>query len=94
MTHGELLTFLRHMDNEARTGWFINDLHRHAFSYYGYPVMARLMGWHQIVQLDGQTSIARSFRPPEWHALLAEAGIIGAQVRRFFPFRLCVSKIR
>lgn len=94
MTHDELIAFLRHMDSEARAGWFINDLHRHAFSYYGYPLLARLMGWHPIVQMDGQTSIARSFRPHEWHALLAEAGITGARVRRFFPFRLCVSQIR
>lgn len=93
MSHDQLLAFLRHMDREARIGWFVNDLHRHAFSYYGYPLLAQLMGWHPIVQMDGRTSIARSFRPPEWRALLGEAGIAGARVSRFFPFRLCVSKV-
>jgi hypothetical protein len=52
------------------------------------------MGWHRIVRLDGTTSIARSYRPGEWPPILAEAGIEGARVRRRFPFRLCVEKIR
>ena len=94
MGRDELIGFLQFMDSEARSGWFVNDLHRHALSYYGYPLLAQLMGWHPIVRMDGQTSIARSFRPHEWRALLAEAGISGAKIRRFFPFRLCVSQIR
>ncbi len=94
MSHAQLIAFLRFMDSEARQGWFVNDLHRHAFSYLGYPVLARLMGWHTIVRQDGQTSIARSFRPDEWRALLAEAGVARAQIARHFPFRLCVSCLR
>ena len=94
MSHSQLIAFLRFMDGAAGGGWFINDLHRHAFSYVGYPVLAQFMGWHPIVQMDGQTSIARSFRPAEWRALLAEARISGAQIQRFFPFRLCVGQIR
>jgi len=94
MSREELILFLQVMDNEARTGWFVNDLHRHGFSYLGYPVLAQLAGWHRIVRMDGQTSIARSFRPAEWQPLLAESGISGARVERKFPFRLCVSQIR
>lgn len=94
MSREELLLFLRVMENEARRGWFVNDLHRHRLSYLGYPVLAKLAGWHRIVRLDGQTSIARSFRREEWLALLDEAGVEGAQVSRRFPFRLCVSRIR
>ena len=94
MSREELLLFLQVMESEARAGWFINDLHRHAASYMGYPVLARLAGLHPIVRADGQTSIARAFRPSEWHDLLAEARVSGAQVERRFPFRLCVSCIR
>ena len=94
MSREELLLFLQVMESEARAGWFINDLHRHAASYMGYPVLARLAGSHPIVRADGQTSIARAFRPSEWHDLLAEARVSGAQVERRFPFRLCVSCIR
>ena len=94
MTHEQLVAFLRFMDAEAQAGWLVNDLHRHAFAYLGYPLLARLLRWHPIVRQDGQTSIARSYRPGEWPPILAEAGIDGARVRRVFPFRLCVSKVR
>ena len=94
MTHGQLIAYLRFMDATAKAGWFINDLHRHGFAYLGFPILARLMRWHPIVRHDGTLSVARSFRPCEWAALLAEAGIANATVRRQFPFRLCVSKIR
>jgi 2-polyprenyl-3-methyl-5-hydroxy-6-metoxy-1,4-benzoquinol methylase len=94
MTHEQLIAFLRFMEREARVGWFVNDLHRHGFAYATFPLLANLMGWHRIVRLDGATSIARSYRPGEWPAMLTEAGIEGARVRRRFPFRLCVEKIR
>ena len=94
MSRDQLLAFLRFMELEAQAGWFINDLHRHGFAYYGYPVLARLAGWHDIVRHDGRMSIARSYRPDEWPPLLAEAEVSGAEVRRVFPFRLCVEKLR
>jgi 2-polyprenyl-3-methyl-5-hydroxy-6-metoxy-1,4-benzoquinol methylase len=94
MSHVQLIAFLRFMDREARVGWFVNDLHRHGFAHVSFPLLASVMGWHRIVRLDGTTSIARSYRPREWTPILAEAGIEGAKVRRRFPFRLCVEKIR
>jgi 2-polyprenyl-3-methyl-5-hydroxy-6-metoxy-1,4-benzoquinol methylase len=94
MSHGQLVAFLHFMDRETRVGWFINDLHRHGFAHASFPLLASLMGWHQIVRLDGRTSIARSYRPAEWPPILAEAGVEGANVHRRFPFRLCVEKIR
>ncbi len=92
MTHDELIAFLIAMDTHAKSGWFINDLHRHGFAYFGYPLLAQLAGWHPIVRHDGHMSIARSYRPAEWKPILAEAGITDARVHRVFPFRLCVEK--
>jgi 2-polyprenyl-3-methyl-5-hydroxy-6-metoxy-1,4-benzoquinol methylase len=96
MTDDQLTTFLRYMEAEARRGWLICDLHRHGFAYWGFPLLARLLFVHRIVREDGQLSIARSFRPAEWRALLAEAGIETDAVRivRRFPFRLCVERVR
>ncbi len=94
MTHEQLIGFLRFMDREAAAGWLVNDLHRHGFAWLGFPLLATLMRWHPIVRHDGQLSVARSYRPAEWHPILAEAGISDAEVQRVFPFRLCVSKIR
>ena len=92
MTHDELVAFLIGMDTHAKCCWFVNDLHRHGFAYFGYPLLAQLAGWHPIVRHDGHMSIARSYRPGEWQPILAEAGITDARVRRVFPFRLCVEK--
>lgn len=94
MEDGELVAFLRFMEREATAGWFVNDLLRHRFAHAGYPLLARLARWHPIVRHDGTLSIARSFRPAEWLPLLAAAGVTEAQVRRCFPFRLCVERLR
>ena len=96
MTDAELDGFVRFMEARAERGWLVNDLHRHLFAYWGFPLLARLIGAHRIVREDGQLSIARSFRPAEWRAILAAAGVADgvARIVRFFPFRLCVERLR
>ncbi|MDB5686795.1 MAG: methyltransferase type 12 [Rhizorhabdus sp.] len=96
MSVDQRTAFLRDMHRQAQIGWHVNDLHRHPFPYLGFPLLARLMGWHRIVREDGQLSIARSFQPDEWHADIATAGIDPTAIRvaRRFPFRLCVEHIR
>ena len=96
MTHDQLIAFLRFMEREATAGWFINDLHRHRFAWTGFPLLARIMGWHEMVRHDGTLSIARSYRPSEWLPILRAAGIPdgAAHIFRAFPFRLCVERLR
>lgn len=96
MTDDQLRTFLRYMESEAQIGWLICDLHRHGFAHWGFPILARLLFVHRIVREDGQLSIARSFRPVEWEAILTHAGIAAgaARIVRRFPFRLCVERLR
>ena len=94
MDEAERLAFLHFMEDQARMGWFVNDLHRHGFAYHGYPLLARLLGVHPIVRADGQLSIARSFVPGEWRAMLAAAHIGDARIEHVFPFRLCVARQR
>jgi 2-polyprenyl-3-methyl-5-hydroxy-6-metoxy-1,4-benzoquinol methylase len=91
----QLREFLRFMEGETRIGWLVNDLHRRLFPYLGFPLLARLLGVHRVVREDGQLSIARSFRPDDWQAILADAGISegAARIRRYFPFRLCVERL-
>lgn len=93
MSDEELDAFLRFMEKRASVGWLINDLHRLALPYHGFPLLARLLGAHRIVREDGQVSIGRAFRPAEWRAILARAGVTGARIVRRFPFRLCVERL-
>ena len=89
----EVVRLLRWMEGHAARGWYISDLHRHAFAYYGFRWLARLAGWHEIVRRDGTVSIARGFTGAEWRALLAQAGV-AARVRWHWLFRHGVSRIK
>jgi SAM-dependent methyltransferase len=96
MTDPQLLGFLRFMEAEARRGWLICDLHRLRFSYWGFPLLARLLIVHRIVREDGRLSIARSFRKGDWEVYLGQAEISLERVRivRRFASRLCVERIK
>ncbi len=95
MTDPEIVRFVRWMEDTARGGWFINDLHRHALPWHAFTVMARVAGWHRFVRHDGPLSIARSFRRADWQTLLTEAGVADvANIRWRFPFRFCVERRR
>ena len=96
MDDPQLHAFLRFMEAEARIGWMVNDIHRLRLALIGFPVLARVMGWHRMVREDGCLSIRRSFRRSDWERLIAEAGIdpAAARIVRRFPFRLCVERAR
>ncbi len=94
LTDDEIVRFIRWMDANAAKGWFIADLRRHLFPYYGFPLLARLARWHRFVRQDGQISIGRAFVPADWRRLLDQAGVPSgeATVQSDFPFRLTVSR--
>ena len=94
LAEDELIRFLEWQEANANIGWFINDLLRHPFSYRGFALLAGLMRWHRFVRHDGPMSIARAFRPEDWSRLLALAGVRHARIKPWFPFRLCVSRVR
>jgi 2-polyprenyl-3-methyl-5-hydroxy-6-metoxy-1,4-benzoquinol methylase len=94
MSDIELIDFIRFMEDRAEKGWIINDLHRHAFAYRGYPLLASLLRVHPIVREDGRLSIARAFRLSDWGDILERAGVTQARIVRRFPFRLCVERLR
>ena len=95
LSDDEVVRFLRWMEQTARHGWFVNDLHRHTLAYHGFTALSRVAGWHPFVQHDGPISVARSFRRQDWARLLREAGLDRvARVRWRLPFRLCVSRVR
>lgn len=96
MTDKQLVAFLRYMESRAERGWLILDLHRHHLAYHAYPLLARMLRVHRIVREDGQLSIARSLRPHEWTAMLRRAGISPdtVRIRRRFPFRIAIERIK
>jgi 2-polyprenyl-3-methyl-5-hydroxy-6-metoxy-1,4-benzoquinol methylase len=89
----DILRLLGWLEATATRGWHIADLHRHAFAYYGFPLLARLMRWHKIVREDGTISIARSFTRRDWETMLAQAGV-PATIAWQLPFRFSISRLK
>lgn len=94
LTDADIVRFITWMEQHAARGWFIADLHRHWFPYYGFGLLAWAARWHRFIGYDGRISIARSFVPAEWHALVRAAGLQtdGVQIAWHMPFRICVSR--
>jgi SAM-dependent methyltransferase len=92
----QIVTFIRWMEAHAQRGWFIADLHRHWFPYYGFGLLAWLARWHPFVLSDGRISIARAFVPDEWRRLTQAAGLRADEVAITWsmPFRLSVARRR
>lgn len=88
--------FVRWMEDTAQYGWFVNDLLRHRLSYWGFIGLSRVMRWHRFVLHDGPLSIARSFRRADWERALNRAGLSrsGVRLESWFPFRLCVARLK
>jgi 2-polyprenyl-3-methyl-5-hydroxy-6-metoxy-1,4-benzoquinol methylase len=94
LTDEQVAMFIHWMDTHARRGWFIGDLHRHWFPYYGFGLLAWLARWHRFVLSDGRISIARSFVPGDWRPLIRSGVLTEAEVAITWhlPFRLCVAR--
>jgi 2-polyprenyl-3-methyl-5-hydroxy-6-metoxy-1,4-benzoquinol methylase len=93
LSDADVVRFLRWLEAHAACGWFIADLHRNAFAYHGFGLLAKVAGWHPIVRHDGMVSVARSFRRAEWQRYLAEAGVPGELSWRL-AFRWCVGRLK
>ena len=90
----EIVRFLSWMEQNARLGWFINDLHRSRNAAFFFRFLPILLGWHRFIAHDGPVSLRRAFVPEDWQHMLAEAGISTATIESHSMNRLCVARIR
>jgi len=92
----EIVRFVSWMERVTVRGWFINDLHRERFPYYGFRALAWLMRWHHFVRHDGPVSIRRSFSPEDWLGYIQAAGLNAGDVNiaTVAPARLCVGRVK
>jgi SAM-dependent methyltransferase len=95
LADADVVKFLRWMEQTARLGWFVNDLHRHPLAFHGFAALSAVAGWHEMVRHDGRISVARAFRRADWLRLLRQAGLErDASVRWHVPFRFGVSRVK
>jgi SAM-dependent methyltransferase len=96
LANDEIVRFLGWMEETARCGWFINDLHRKAVPYHAFRMMAGLARWHPFVRHDGPVSIRRSFVAEDWERLCLAAHLPPSlvSIKEYKPARLCVGRIK
>ncbi len=94
LTDHENVRFLQWLDDHARHGWFINDLHRNLVPYLFMKHTPLLYGRNPAVRHDAPLSIARAFTAADWRRFLAAARIpaSGTRIQWFFPFRYGVAR--
>jgi SAM-dependent methyltransferase len=92
----EISRFLRWMETITVRGWFINDLYRAPFPFYGVQLLAAVARWHRFVRHDAPISIRRGFDVPDWMRYLASAGIEDQSVKvtGVGPARLCLARTK
>ncbi|MBB5343488.1 methyltransferase domain-containing protein [Tunturibacter empetritectus] len=96
LTNAQIVLFLRWMEQTARLGWFIDDLHRKPVPYHLFRLWARFANWHRFVKNDGPVSIRRSFVVEDWQRLCsdAEIGVGNVSITEHRPARLCVGRVK
>jgi 2-polyprenyl-3-methyl-5-hydroxy-6-metoxy-1,4-benzoquinol methylase len=90
-TNSELVFMLRWMRQNARVGFFINDLHRHPLAYYSIKMLTAVFSKSRLVKHDAPLSVLRGFKRNEWKDLLLQAGITQAQCSWQWAFRWLVT---
>lgn len=89
-TDREMVKQLQWMHTHARTGFFINDLHRHSAAYYSIKVLTKLFSKSYLVKHDAPLSVARGFTRKEWVQLFNLAGIGNFSIEWKWAFRWLV----
>ena len=96
LNDARLVRFLRWMEQRARLGWLINDLHRHPLPYIVARRAPPLLRMHAFVRHDAPLSVARAFDRRDWIRLLQAADLAppATTVRWRLPFRFAVGRIK
>jgi 2-polyprenyl-3-methyl-5-hydroxy-6-metoxy-1,4-benzoquinol methylase len=90
-TDEELIKMLGWMKTNSRTGFFINDLHRHPLAFYSIKLLTQLFSKSFLVKNDAPLSVKRGFKKRDWNRLFAAAGISDFSCRWKWAFRWLIT---
>jgi SAM-dependent methyltransferase len=96
LTEAEIVRLIAWMEQTARVGWFIADLHRMRLPYRVFDLAMCGPWWHPYIRPDGLASIRRSFLAQDWRRMCAAAGLEAedVQICEHRPARLCVERTK
>jgi ubiquinone/menaquinone biosynthesis C-methylase UbiE len=86
-TDQELVDMFRWMRVHSRSGFFINDLHRHALAWYFIRWLTAFFSGSYLVKNDAPLSVLRGFKRKELKVILEKAGITNYTIRWKWAFR-------
>jgi len=89
-SNDQLVTMLKWLQANSRSGFFINDLQRHWLAYYLIKYITKYFSKSYLVKHDACVSVARSFRRQDWKNLFREAGINNFSISWRWAFRYLV----
>jgi 2-polyprenyl-3-methyl-5-hydroxy-6-metoxy-1,4-benzoquinol methylase len=89
-TDEQLVTMLRWLQLNSRTGFFINDLQRHWLAYYLIKYITKFFSKSYLVKNDACLSVARSFRKKDWQQLFQQSGVGNFTITWKWAFRYLV----
>lgn len=87
LSNEELVVFFQQALHAASNQVIINDLHRHAISYWFFRIFSPILFRDRLITNDGLISVKRSFTRKELETLLEKASIHHYQIKWCFPFR-------
>lgn len=87
----ELVFMLQWMKENTRSGFFINDLHRHPLAYYSIKAITRLLSRSYLVKNDAPLSVQRGFSREDWERLFNRAGLKAYTIQWRWAFRWLVT---
>ena len=83
----DLVSMFQWMQTHSRSGFFINDLHRHAFAWYSIRWLTANFSRSYLVKNDAPLSVLRGFRKKELQVMLEKAGISKYTIQWKWAFR-------
>ena len=86
----ELIELFNYFKQYSKTGFVINDLHRHWVAYYGVYIITHLLNGSILSKNDGPISVLRAFKRKEIAALLNESQIMKYTITWKWAFRYLV----
>ena len=89
-TDDELIKMLQWMKENAKLGFFINDLQRHPLAYYSIKYITKFFSKSYLVKNDAPLSVLRGFKKDEWKGIFEKAGIINYSIQWKWAFRYLI----
>lgn len=90
-TDEQLVPMLQWLLQNSRTGFFINDLHRHWLAYYLIKYITKFFSKSYLTKNDACLSVARGFTNNDWKQLFRKAGIKQYSINWKWAFRYLIT---